>query len=249
MKHEIIKPDMLFLFPTYGCGWWYTKTKEKGADKEVSWRNWTGHCHNNKDMNNTNVLLPGEWNLGKNIDSCKLAYSVSNFMKTIEALESDHSEGTEHEKQKDPSNKATQTGLFPKYDFLPICMSEVPSEHSKPTVDITSFSRSAFCPWISLHHQNIIWYFEASILQHWFWEHLWLDPLVGWLWSNGWIQHFFCFSSIGKTAKGILMVQRSGLTSLLAFYLSDALPFNDNRKKGLRASNTQAIYLNGHISV
>lgn len=98
MKYEIIKLDMLFFFFIYGCGWWYIKIKEKGVDKEVFWRNWIGYCYNNKDMNNINVFLFGEWNFGKNIDVCKLVYSVSNFMKIIEVLESDYSEGIEYEK-------------------------------------------------------------------------------------------------------------------------------------------------------
>lgn len=115
-----------------------------------------------------------------------------------------------------------------------ISVHKVPSEHRKPTVALTSVSSSVFCPWIILNQQNVIRYFEAKhpstlVLRtpvaeacyHMKTDERWAYFIWFWVLTDCGLMNtiFLCFSSMGNTAKGILLAQRSGWTSLLAFLL------------------------------
>lgn len=71
---------------------------------------------------------------------------------------------------------------------------------------------------------------------------LWIPGLAG----CGTMNTIFILLLIHKNiAKGILKVQRSGMISLVAFFLSDEWPSTENREQArLRACDTEDIYLN-----
>lgn len=180
------------------------------------WSNWTGHHHSNKDMNSTNVLLPGEWDLGKNIDACKLTCCVSNFRNITEALDNDHSEGIRNTgfSLKRPNKLAgfanmpfflfvwvkfhQDTHLLLLHPFLGLpsapgssCIIKILSDILRQTSFNTGFED--IYGWSLLSYENR-WSMSWSCF-----------GFQGWLTVEQWIQHFFWFLSTEKTAKGILM--------------------------------------------